>query len=188
MSSLNPHWPAQTPHFWVPWCREQGSPEWPSAWLLAEFGRELLAFCLSHPRRPGFGISRPHGREWEESAHGGYFPCLTCPPGVLHMRIFLSGVIRKYSLWFYRKHLQENGDLWNPLLGDFLRASSLHLGFSLLGIKLPPWVPQGFASLDPERVSFEITIRFATFNLNFPCTFGEVWSLNQWSWHHLGAC
>ena len=54
--------------------------------------------------------------------------------------------------------------------------------------QLSPWVPQGFASLDLERLSFKTTIRFAVFNLNFPCTFGEAWSLAQQSWHRLGAC
>ena len=155
-----------------------------SAWLLAELGRDLLAFCLSHRRGPGFGISRPHGREQE------FLACLSphpCPGNLPYEKLSKWGSLGN-SLWLYRKQLQENGGLCNPSLRDFLRVSSWWFAFSVIGIKLSPWVPQGFASLDLERLSFKTTIRFAVFNLNFPCAFGEAWSLAQQSWHHLGAC
>lgn len=109
-----------------------------SSWI---WQGELLEFCLSHHRGPGFGISRPHGREWEESTHSKvifHFPCSPLPRPSPHP------LYEKFSKWdhweinsitFQKTSVGECGPV-ESFAGGFLKIFQGEVCFSIQGINI----------------------------------------------------
>lgn len=141
--SSDPHWLTETLHFcslvqgtrffWMVFCLASG-------WVCQG---DLLAFCLSHQRGPGFGISRPCSRKWEESTPSKViFPCSHLPHPSCQPEKF-----PKWNCWEIKSVTSQETSVgeWGPVnsfAGGWSKSDQGVAYFSILWIKHPLLIPQ----------------------------------------------